>query len=132
MKVDQEVLASAEREGILGPGQAERLWGFLAEGQAAAGERPQFRAAHLLYYFGGLLAIGAASLFLNAAWNQFGPWMGAALAIGYAIGCWHVAAWLLEQRRLAIWRGRCKQGGRVTRRGRCPNANQERKESPEQ
>ena len=102
MKVDQEVLASAEREGILAPGQAERLWGFLAEGQAAAGERPQFRAAHLLYYFGGLLAIGAASLFLNAAWNQLGPWMGAALAIGYAIGCWHVAAWLLEQRRLAI------------------------------
>ena len=110
MKVNRSTLAQAEREGVLSEGQAERLWHFLAEkssdpsveGNVPAAEKPQFRAAHLLYYFGGLLAIGAASLFLNAAWGQLGPWVGAALAIGYAIGCWQVAAWLLEKRQLAI------------------------------
>ncbi len=81
--------------------QAEKLWSFLeentslpsAEGDAPAAEKPQFRAAHLLYYFGGLLAIGAASLFLNAAWGQLGPWIG--------------RRWLLCARR---WRYRIEHG----------------------
>lgn len=114
MDVDRRTLEAAEREGVLAKGQAAALWAFLVERQDGrrdrvsddedrdGGQIPRFRAAHLLYYFGGLLAIGAASLFLNAAWEQLGPWIGAGLAIAYAVGCWHVAAWLLERRNLPI------------------------------
>ena len=103
MRVDRSTLDAAARRGILDPEQADALWRFLAERTGAAGDTAaRFRAAHLLYYFGGLLAIGAASLFLNLGWERLGPGTGAAIAAAYALGCWRTAAWLLEQRGLAI------------------------------
>ncbi len=110
MELQREQLDAAERAGILTSGQADRLWAFLSSAdQASAGEHgtaaaelPRFKPGHVLYYFGGLLALGAASLFLNAAWDRLGDWVGTAIAVAYAIGCWKVAAWLLDERGLAI------------------------------
>lgn len=111
MQVDRSTLDAACRRGILDARQADALWAFLAERDGAAGGGraggeanaiARFRAAHLLYYFGGLVAIGAASLFLNLAWERLGDWVGAALAVAYGVGCWRVAAWLHAERRLPI------------------------------
>lgn len=108
MHLDRATLEAARRRGIVDAEQADALWHFLTERAGADGGAradaavARFRAAHLLYYLGGLIAIGAASLFLNLAWEQLGDWVGAAIAIGYGAGCWRVAAWLLERRRLPI------------------------------
>ena len=101
MQVDRSTLEAARRRGIVDGDQADALWRFLAE-QSGAGddgaEPARFRAAHLLYYFGGLIAIGAASLFLNLAWERLGDWVATAIVVAYALGCWRVAAWLLARR----------------------------------
>lgn len=102
-RLERTTLNEAVSRGILDAGQADALWNFL-ETQRPAAETgvARFRAAHLLYYFGGMVAIGAASLFLNLGWEQLGPIAGTVIALAYAIGCWHVAAWLLDRQRLLI------------------------------
>lgn len=102
MKIDRPVLDSAVREGILAPQQAEALWTFL-DGQSA--DTPSFRASHVLYYLGGLLAIGAMSLFMTLGWEAFGGWGLLLIAIGYAAaGLW------LTERLLHRWRLRVPAG----------------------
>ncbi len=96
MKIDRSILDSAVRQGILAPEQADALWTFLGEQSADA---PSFRASHVLYYLGGLLAIGAMSLFMTLGWEAFGGWGLLLIAIGYAVaGLW------LTERLLRRWR----------------------------
>jgi hypothetical protein len=102
MRIDRAMLDSATARGILDRDQADALWRFLADGDDAQAAVARFRAAHFLYYLGGLIALGAASLFLNLGWEQLGPWGGATIAAAYAAGCWRTAAWLLDERRLPI------------------------------
>ncbi|MDZ7748520.1 MAG: DUF2157 domain-containing protein [Halofilum sp. (in: g-proteobacteria)] len=103
MRVDRSALDDAAARGILDPQQAEALWPFLAQrvnpAEAAA---PRFRAAHLLYYLGGLIALGAATLFLNLGWERLGPDTGAAIAGGYAVACWYAASVLVGRYRLPL------------------------------
>lgn len=52
-----------------------------------------FRPAHILYYLGGLIAIGAVSLFITLAWESWAgaPMLTVALgfaALGIALGHW--------------------------------------------
>jgi hypothetical protein len=102
VKLDRPVLDSAVRQGILAPEQAEALWVFLGEQSADA---PSFRASHVLYYLGGLLAIGAMSLFMTLGWEAFGGWGLLLIAIGYAAaGLW------LTDRLLHRWRLRIPAG----------------------
>src|SRR6266705_2195505 len=61
-------LDGAVREGILSPAQADRLVAFLAGSAAAVapgGAQPRFSFVHVLYYLGGMIAIGAMSLFMT-------------------------------------------------------------------
>ncbi|MGU3495380.1 hypothetical protein ACLBXM_15155 [Xanthobacteraceae bacterium A53D] len=99
-----EDLDGAVAAGVLPRAEADALWRFLA-GKALAGngglEAPRFSFGHTLYYFGGLLAIGAMSLFMTLSWDILGPWGIAVLAILYAAGCW-VAAEMLRNRGLSI------------------------------
>jgi len=96
MKIDRPLLDSAVREGILATQQAEALWTFLG---AQSADAPSFRASHVLYYLGGLLAIGAMSLFMTLGWEAFGGWGLLLIAIGYAAaGLW------LTERLLHRWR----------------------------
>ena len=53
MHLDRQLLKQAEQQGLLQAEQVDPLWRFL---QQATADRPGFRASHLLYYFGGLLA----------------------------------------------------------------------------
>jgi hypothetical protein len=56
---------------------------------------PRFSFTNTLYYFGGLLAIGAMTLFMTLGWELFGPWGVLALALGYMAGALLVSSNLL-------------------------------------
>lgn len=81
MKVTRSSLDHAVGEGILDKQQADALYSFL-ESQPDSG--PAFSFTNILYYFGGLIAIGAMTLFMNLGWEQFGGWGILFIAILYA------------------------------------------------
>lgn len=94
-------LEGAVRAGILSAAQAERLLGYL-RGSAAAHEQPRFGFVHVLYYLGGMIAIGAMSLFMTLGWNSLGGWGGFATAILYGVLALSLTQWLLERKHLYI------------------------------
>lgn len=59
---------------------------------------PAFSFTNTLYYFGGMLAIGAMTLFMTLGWELFGAWGVFALAVGYMAGALLVARNLMAQR----------------------------------
>lgn len=59
---------------------------------------PSFSFTNTLYYFGGMLAIGAMTLFMTLGWELFGAWGVLALALGYMAGALLVARNLMAQR----------------------------------
>lgn len=75
MPIHSEELRIAVERGIIDPGQAEALRALAAERQAHV---PRFQAAHVLYYLGGLVAIGAVTLFITLAWED---WAGAPMLL---------------------------------------------------
>lgn len=77
-------LGPAVKAGLLSAEQAERLAAFYAGG-AAAPERPRFSFVHVLYYLGGLIAIGAMTIFMTLGWNLGGGWGGFVIAAGYGL-----------------------------------------------
>jgi hypothetical protein len=87
LQVDRDHLAGAVTADIITPVQADRLWQFLQERAAASAmqERgPHFTFTNVLYYLGGMLAIGAMSLFMTLGWEQFGGWGIFFIALLYA------------------------------------------------
>jgi len=86
MKINRALLQDATERGVLSASQAEQLWQFLDERSAAT---PGFRFTHILYYLGGLIAIGAMSLFMTLGWENFGGAGLLAIALAYAAaGLW--------------------------------------------
>ncbi len=69
MKITRGTLQSAVEENILSSEQADNLVEHL-RGCPTAG--PVFDFTHVLYYLGGMIAIGAMSLFMNLGWESFG------------------------------------------------------------
>lgn len=99
MQINQAHLRDAVSKGVLDAQQADALWAFLTEHNQ---EIPSFRATHILYYLGGLIAIGAMSLFMTLGWEGFGGAGIATISIAYAIlGLW-LTEYLLKQKHLAI------------------------------
>jgi hypothetical protein len=68
MQVTRKVLDDAAVHGLLQPGQPEALWKFIADVNV---DTPQFKAAHILYYLGGMTAIGAMTLFMTLGWERY-------------------------------------------------------------
>src|SRR6266571_4535893 len=98
-------LDGAVREGILSPAQADRLVAFLAGSAAAVapgGAEPRFSFVHVLYYLGGMIAIGAMSLFMTLGWNALGGWGGFVTAVLYAMLALSLTHWFLERKQLEI------------------------------
>jgi hypothetical protein len=58
---------------------------------------PAFSFTNTLYYFGGMLAIGAMTLFMTLGWELFGAWGVFVLALGYLTGALLVAGNLLQK-----------------------------------
>jgi hypothetical protein len=67
-------LEPAVRAGIVSAEQADRLAEFF--GASTASEQPRFSFVHVLYYLGGMIAIGAMSLFMTLGWNALGGYLG--------------------------------------------------------
>jgi len=81
MKLTKKDLERAAAEGILSRDQADELFDFL-RAQPATG--PSFDFTHVLYYMGGLIAIGAMTLFMNLGWEAFGGWGIFFISLAYA------------------------------------------------
>ncbi len=69
MKLTRTKLQDAARQHIISAEQADTLYEFL---KSHPGNEPTFDLTHVLYYLGGLIAIGAMTLFMNLGWESFG------------------------------------------------------------
>lgn len=82
LRLSTTQLDDAVQRGILTRGQADELWRFLAAAEPSAGAEParpvqvasRFTFTNVLYYFGGLIAIGAMTLFMTLGYEAFGGW----------------------------------------------------------
>jgi hypothetical protein len=80
-------LDAAALQGLVEDSAVAPLWRFLAARADAAPAGPRFSVTHTLYYGGGMLAIGAATLFMTEGFQRLGPWALAAIAVVYAALC---------------------------------------------
>ncbi|NVK55316.1 MAG: DUF2157 domain-containing protein [Alteromonadaceae bacterium] len=69
MEVTKKNLKDAAAENVISLQQADALYQFLV---AQTQDVPRFTFTHVLYYLGGLIAIGAMTLFMNLGWESFG------------------------------------------------------------
>jgi hypothetical protein len=69
MKIIKKDLSDAVDNKIISHNQADDLWGYFESENL---NTPLFNFTNLLYYFGGFLAIGAMTLFMNMGWHSFG------------------------------------------------------------
>lgn len=99
-------LEAAQGAGLIESSQVDALWRFLdARGASSSDqERPRFSFTHILYYLGGMLAIGAMSLFMTLGWEAFGGWGIFFIALLYA-GIAFKAANVFEAKGLGILAG---------------------------
>ncbi|OQX36368.1 MAG: hypothetical protein B0D91_09165 [Oceanospirillales bacterium LUC14_002_19_P2] len=82
MKITRRQLEQAVSQQIISQQQAEALTTFLRQ-QPDTG--PIFDFTHLLYYLGGMIAIGAMSLFMNMGWETFGGWGIVGISLAYIL-----------------------------------------------
>ncbi len=102
MRIQRADPDAAAAAAVISPAQAEGLWRFLAERAAPApASAPRFDLTHVLYYLGGMLAIGAMSVFMTLGWEQYGGGAIVALACAYALLAFALALWF-ERRALPI------------------------------
>ncbi len=94
-------LDGAVSTGIMSAEQADRLAAYLGA-TAETDERARFSFVHVLYYLGGMIAIGAMSLFMTLGWNALGGWGGCVTAILYGVLALLLSHWFLEQKQLYI------------------------------
>ena len=94
LSIHRDDLDQAVAQGVLPAPAAEPLWQYLATAVAARAvpaaalhEAPRFAFTHILYYFGGMLAIGAATLFMTEGWQRLGPMGLLAICIIYGAAC---------------------------------------------
>lgn len=104
LQIHWSELQAAAQAGEISPAQAERLWqrwsttGTVPAAAAAQTVAPvRFNFVHVLYYFGGLLAIGAMTLFMTLGWELFGGAGVLLLSLGYGVGAIAVARHLLRR-----------------------------------
>lgn len=82
MSIKQQQLKEAVDKNIISEEQANQLaLLFKKNGQ----DSPTFDFTHCLYYLGGMIAIGAMSLFMNLGWENFGGWGIFFISIAYMI-----------------------------------------------
>jgi hypothetical protein len=93
-----DVLAAA-RDGIITPAQADALWSQWSAARASPQEgpaqghipSPKFGFVNVLYYFGGMVAISAMSLFITLGFEAMGAGGLLLISIAYAFACLRVA-----------------------------------------
>lgn len=81
MKVSKKQLDAAVEQQIISTDQATQLFDFLKSHPATG---PSFDFTHVLYYMGGLIAIGAMTLFMTLGWERFGGFGIMLICLAYA------------------------------------------------
>jgi hypothetical protein len=99
MQLSRAVLNEATTKGILQKEQSLALWDFLIEREI---ETPSFKPAHILYYLGGMIAIGAMTLFMNLGWERFGDMGLLLISACYCVIALALTESLLGRRHLAL------------------------------
>ncbi|WP_374568785.1 DUF2157 domain-containing protein [Ideonella sp.] len=103
MQLTPTLLAEATRRGLLSTEQGQALWDFLAEQEREQQhDTPSFKAAHILYYLGGLIAIGAMTLFMTIGWEQFGGTGLLLISLVYGTAALLLTEYLFERKHLAL------------------------------
>lgn len=97
MRIDRDLLERAVAQGLLHPAQLEPFFAFLQAQQGVLPLRTGWMT-QLLYGFGGVLAVGALSLFMTLGWQLFGGWAVMLLGVAYA-SVFFVATELLRARK---------------------------------
>jgi hypothetical protein len=82
MKITRSMMNKAVEEKIISQEQAKNLIQFIKNW---SNQSPGFNLTNVLYYFGGLIAIGAMTLFMNLGWELYGGWGIVFLCFCYAI-----------------------------------------------
>jgi hypothetical protein len=93
---------AAALDGVVTPSQAEALWQrwqavVQTDHAVSAVSQPIFNMAHVLYYLGGLIAIGAMSLFMTLGFQSLGAGGLLLIAVAYALGCLKVAEYFIQK-----------------------------------
>src|SRR5262249_50369966 len=103
MKYSVSDLKTAANAGVISTTDLDRLLTFLS-GDAAGDAAPpaKFDAAHLLWYAGALIVIGAMGLFSTVAFSQMGGKALVACALAYATGFTAVGHYLWHNRNLRV------------------------------
>ena len=105
--ITQAELKAAVQDGIITTTQARELWRRWAKNPAASSTSTAstsappsagFSFTNTLYYFGGMVAIGAMSLFMTLGWSAFGSWGLLLISAAYLFGCLKVADHLKARR----------------------------------
>ncbi|HBA89572.1 MAG TPA: DUF2157 domain-containing protein [Geobacter sp.] len=99
MELNRETLEEAASKGVVSELQAEQLWLFLRDRQK---DTASFHFTHILYYLGGLTAIGAMTLFMNLGWERFGGWGLLTIALVYAVAGLWLTEFFLSRKHLEI------------------------------
>jgi len=99
MRVTRPMFDEAAAAGVISADQAGALWGFLSRREE---DTPSFKAAHVLYYLGGMIAIGAMTLFMTLGWERFGGGGLVLVAAVYALAAIALTEWLLARPGLAV------------------------------
>jgi hypothetical protein len=103
VQLQQADLQAAVQDGVISTAQAQQLWQRWAvdaltqarpSAQLPLARGPAFSFTNTLYYFGGMVAIGAMSLFMTLGWQAFGAWGLMAICSGYLLACLKVADFL--------------------------------------
>ncbi len=89
-------LEPAVRAEIITAAQADHLAAFFGADTTVV-EAPRFSFVHVLYYLGGMIAIGAMSLFMTLGWNALGGWGGFFTAVCYGVLALALTHWFLER-----------------------------------
>lgn len=94
MKFQLRDIRAAVDAGIFSGEQGAQFEAWLA---ARYGDVVAFRPAHILYYLGGLIAIGAVSMFITLAWESWSGLPMLVLALGFAALGVALAHWFLKR-----------------------------------
>ena len=99
MRVTRPMIEQAVAAGVLDEQRARALWDFLVQSEQ---ETPSFKPAHILYYLGGFIAIGAMTLFMTLGWERFGGGGLVLISLAYCVVAIVLTEIFLSRRHLAI------------------------------
>lgn len=91
MRFTQKELDGAVKADVISQETRDALVAFFEQGREGA---PAFTMANVLYYLGGLIVIGAMSIFVTDAWQRVGGLGHLGIGAGYGLACLAMGNWL--------------------------------------